>query len=121
MNPASVGHQSQRINFQNPPPVQGFNPPSFEGDFNTPTLDHRNSTASRDIESFFDELASLDGAERLENQPQFMQNLGFAPDASMADLLTSDFGQFNSLISPYVQQGNSNATQLDQTHFYDGG
>ncbi|KAF1999583.1 hypothetical protein P154DRAFT_467275, partial [Amniculicola lignicola CBS 123094] len=47
----------------------------------------QHSMAFPNIENFFDELASLDGAERVENQPQFMQNLGFAPDANIADFL----------------------------------
>lgn len=52
--------------------------------------------SSQNIETFFDELASLDGAERVESQPQFMQNLGFAPDARIADL--SNFGQLTAIL-----------------------
>jgi hypothetical protein len=40
------------------------------------------------LETFFDELASLDNATRPEGQPQFMQNLGFGPEASMTDLFS---------------------------------
>ncbi|KAH7139101.1 hypothetical protein B0J11DRAFT_422603 [Dendryphion nanum] len=107
----------QSLVFQNSMPE--FHTSNFDG-FNPPLMQHRNSTASRDIENFFDELASLDGAERLENQPQFMQNLGFAPDANIADLLSSDFGIVNSLPQTYLQHGADHA-QLDQAHFFNGG
>jgi hypothetical protein len=58
-------------------------------------------SSSRNLERFFDDMASLDGTGRVERQPQFLQNLGFPPDASMSDLLTSEFGKDN----PYIQQG----------------
>lgn len=41
-----------------------------------------------DVESFFDELASLDTMNSLNTQPQFVQNLGFASGANMADLFS---------------------------------
>lgn len=66
-----------------------------------------NLSSSQNLESFFDELASLDGVGGLENQPQFMQNLGFAPDADIAELLASDFGQFDALQSNFAQHGNT--------------
>ncbi|KAE8351014.1 fungal-specific transcription factor domain-containing protein [Aspergillus coremiiformis] len=34
-----------------------------------------------DLDALFDELASLDGTEKGDNQPEFMQNLGFVPDS----------------------------------------
>jgi len=49
--------------------------------------DPRYPELNSDLENFFDDLASLDNTTRMDTQPQFMQNLGFAPDASMADLL----------------------------------
>lgn len=51
-------------------------------------LDHRFPEISTDLESFFDDLATLDSSTNMDNQPQFMQNLGFAPDANMADLFS---------------------------------
>ncbi|KAF7126228.1 hypothetical protein CNMCM5793_002723 [Aspergillus hiratsukae] len=39
-----------------------------------------------DLDALFDELASLDGTEKGDNQPEFMQNLGFAPDAGLSEL-----------------------------------
>jgi hypothetical protein len=107
------------MNFQNALVVQNFDTPHLEHTFNPPLLHHRSSNASRDIENFFDELASLDGAERVENQPQFMQNLGFAPDANMADLLSAEFGQFGSL-NPVYMPPNEDANHMDPSVFYDG-
>ncbi|PKY08721.1 hypothetical protein P168DRAFT_301365 [Aspergillus campestris IBT 28561] len=38
-----------------------------------------------DLDALFDELASLDGTEHADNQPEFMQNLGFVPDAGIPE------------------------------------
>ncbi|KAF3002062.1 hypothetical protein E8E13_009223 [Curvularia kusanoi] len=69
-----------------------------------------------DLESFFDDLASLDNANKLENQPQFMQNLGFAPDANMADLF-SEFIPMQS--SAFIGHDSSDLGHLDHYSFYD--
>ncbi|KAJ4382076.1 hypothetical protein N0V86_002404 [Didymella sp. IMI 355093] len=69
-----------------------------------------------DLESFFDDLASLDSTNKLENQPQFMQNLGFAPDANMADLF-SEFIPMQS--SAFVGQESTDLGHLDHYNFYD--
>jgi hypothetical protein len=51
------------------------------------------------------------------NQPQFMQNLGFAPDANMADL----FSEYIPLQSTaFLSHDNSDAINLDHFGFYDG-
>ncbi|KAH8732593.1 hypothetical protein GQ44DRAFT_735450 [Phaeosphaeriaceae sp. PMI808] len=69
-----------------------------------------------DLESFFDELASLDKVPTLDNQPQFMQNLGFAPDASMADLF-SEYIPTQS--TTFISQDCSDAVNLDPFSLYD--
>lgn len=69
-----------------------------------------------DLESFFDDLASLDNTNKLENQPQFMQNLGFAPDANMADLF-SEFIPMQS--STFIGQDAADLGHLDHYSFYD--
>ncbi len=53
-----------------------------------PPSDPQFSDISGEFESFFDELASLDRTTKQSSQPHFMQNLGFAPNASMADLFS---------------------------------
>ncbi|KAJ4350163.1 uncharacterized protein N0V89_008784 [Didymosphaeria variabile] len=112
MNPAiSAAHR--------PPTKQGFRMPSAEEDPRRPLLRHRNSAASRDLETFFDELASLDGAEMVDNQPQFMQNLGFAPDANMADFLALELGQYIPANSSTFMPQNNDPTHLDPA-FFDG-
>lgn len=113
-----------------PPPATAYNRAPSQRDVQAPYFDgaiapmmgteHWNLSGSRNVESFFDELASLDGAERMENQPQFMQNLGFAPDADIADLLTTDFGQLPSLLPQYVQQDFQEPQPQGGTHFFDG-
>jgi hypothetical protein len=57
-----------------------------------------------DFEGFFDELASLECATRPDNQPQFMQNLGFGPEASMAELF-----------SEYIPMQSSASSTSDDT------
>lgn len=46
----------------------------------------RRQRIAPDLDALFDELASLDGTEKADNQPEFMQNLGFVPDAGMPEL-----------------------------------
>lgn len=98
--------------------IQHYSLPPMENDLQRPSLHHRNSGASRDLESFFDELASLDGAEKVDNQPQFMQNLGFAPDANMADFLAAELSQFIPANSTaFMPHNNNDPTQLDPAFF----
>ena len=82
------------------PHLQGFEGNSIANTVGPSLIDqwHATSTLNQNVENYFDELASLDGAERAESQPQFMQNLGFAPDARISDLLTSDFEQLNAIL-----------------------
>jgi hypothetical protein len=82
------------------PQTGHFSPNAIENDFTSPALDAYDPSISGDLESFFDELASLHGAKKLQNQPQFMQNLGFAPEVSMADLLATQSGQFMPMDAP---------------------
>lgn len=96
--------------------LHSFGLPPLENDFRRPPLQHRTSAPSHDLETFFDELASLDGAERVDNQPQFMQNLGFAPDANMADFLNVELSQYIPANSTtFLPQ--SDPTHLDPTFF----
>jgi len=91
--------------------------PNFDSDVQRTSLHGHSSAVSRDLETFFDELASLDGAEGVNNQPQFMQNLGFAPDANMADFLAAEFGQFTATNSTNFMPQNNDLTQLDPSFF----
>ncbi|KAF2803850.1 uncharacterized protein BDZ99DRAFT_511955 [Mytilinidion resinicola] len=84
-------------------------------------LDNYNPAATMDLDAFFDEMASLDGAENRENQPQFMQNLGFAPDADLTDVLASDYGQFDPLLSAFLHPNVVGHSSIDQAGSYDGG
>lgn len=70
-----------------------------------------------DLESFFDELASLDTVNNSDNQPQFMQNLGFAPGANMADL----FSEYIPISTAFMSQENNGGVNLDNFGFYEQG
>ncbi|KAH7380104.1 hypothetical protein BKA66DRAFT_571181 [Pyrenochaeta sp. MPI-SDFR-AT-0127] len=80
--------------------------------------DPRHPEITSELESFFDELASLDSGTRMDNQPQFMQNLGFAPDANMADLF-SEYIPLQS--SAFLTQEDNVPVNFDQYNFYDLG
>ncbi|PVH99101.1 hypothetical protein DM02DRAFT_529709 [Periconia macrospinosa] len=94
---------------------------STQGNFPGHPLQHRSSlsksTVPPELENFFDELASLDGTEKIDNQPQFMQNLGFAPDANMADFLATEFGQFIPGNSSTFLPQHDDYTHLDPAFF----
>jgi hypothetical protein len=83
-----------------------------------PQSDPCYSDIPNDLESFFDDLASLDSTNKLETRPQFMQNLGFAPDANMADLF-SDFIPLQS--STFMAPENTELAGLEHYGFYDPG
>ncbi|KAK3060186.1 hypothetical protein LTS18_009124, partial [Coniosporium uncinatum] len=84
------------------------------------TLERYNSAASIDLDALFEELAaSPDGVDRLGDQPIVMQNLGFAPDANLNDVLSADFGQFDSGLITYTQSTGLSA--VDQNRAYNGG
>ncbi|KAL5049816.1 quinic acid utilization activator [Aspergillus fruticulosus] len=56
-----------------------------------------------DLDALFDELASLDGTDRMDNQPEFMQNLGYVPEAGIPELY------------PYTSQTDSFLLPAQQT------
>ncbi|KAF2033002.1 hypothetical protein EK21DRAFT_59571 [Setomelanomma holmii] len=100
-------------------PVQSFSP--LDTEFTSPTMDGYDPSISGDLESFFDELASLHGAKKLQNQPQFMQNLGFAPEVSMADLLATQSGQYSMPMntSTFGTEHEGEPIQFPLSDYYD--
>jgi hypothetical protein len=85
-------------------------------DVSTPIeADTRFPAISSDLETFFDELASLDTPHNPGSQPQFMQNLGFAPDANMADL----FSEYIPMSTAFMSQDNDVTVTLDHYGFFD--
>jgi hypothetical protein len=106
------------------PPSQNatFSPDAINADFTSPALDAYDPSISGDLESFFDELATLHGAKKLQNQPQFMQNLGFAPEVSMADLLATQSGQYMPLnTSAFGTEHEGELLQFPLSDYYDAG
>ncbi|KAF1914261.1 hypothetical protein BDU57DRAFT_519153 [Ampelomyces quisqualis] len=99
-----------------------FSPNAIDADFTSPALDAYDPSIPGDLESFFDELASLHGAKRLQNQPQFMQNLGFAPEVSMADLLATQSGQHIHMDpSTYGAEHEGEPMQFPLSDYYNAG
>ncbi|PLB43737.1 hypothetical protein P170DRAFT_418031 [Aspergillus steynii IBT 23096] len=54
-----------------------------------------------DLDALFDELASLDGTEKTDNLPEFMQNLGFVPDAGVPELYS-----YSNQVEPFLLAQN---------------
>lgn len=101
------------------PQVANFSPNPVDTDLTSPALDAYDPSISGDLESFFDELASLHGAKKLQNQPQFMQNLGFAPEVSMADLLNTQSGHFMPMNpSTFGTENQEEPLQFPLSDFY---
>jgi hypothetical protein len=99
-----------------------FSPNPVEPDFTSPGLDAYDPSISGDLDSFFDELASLHGAKKLQNQPQFMQNLGFAPEISMADLLATQTGQYMPMEQATFRTDHENEPlQFPLSDYYNAG
>ncbi|KAJ5894021.1 hypothetical protein N7495_005712 [Penicillium taxi] len=65
--------------------MDGYGPPS------------RRQRIAPDLDALFDELASLDGAEKVDNQPEFMQNLGFVSESAVPEIYS-----FPSQIEPFL-------------------
>ncbi|PGG98640.1 hypothetical protein AJ79_08795 [Helicocarpus griseus UAMH5409] len=56
-----------------------------------------------DLDALFDELASLEGSEKTETQPTFMQNLGFGPTSGVSDL--HSYSTSFEMLGPSQQTG----------------
>ncbi|KAJ5382873.1 hypothetical protein N7517_000784 [Penicillium concentricum] len=69
----------------------------------------RRQRIAPDLDALFDELASLDGAEKADNQPEFMQNLGFVSDAGIPELYSFS-GQIEPFLLAQTQQLPNNGT-----------
>ncbi|EOA81216.1 uncharacterized protein SETTUDRAFT_158138 [Exserohilum turcica Et28A] len=103
----------------NQPP---FNPFDFAMNVLIPEPhDPYNALISGDMGNFLDDFASEHGAKKLQHQPQFMENLGFSAEISMADLLATDRTQFMSTAPHPAQDDDQNPSQLPFTTLYEIG
>lgn len=101
---------------------QNLSPNPINTDFTSPPLDAYDPSISGDLDSFFEELASLHGAKKLENQPQFMENLGFAPEISMADLLATQSGHYMPMDQSIFRTSRDNEPmQFPLSDYYNAG
>lgn len=99
---------------------QPFNP--FEYNMSGPVFDPQDpyqALISGDLGSFLDDFASEHGAKKLQNQPQFMENLGFSSEVSMADLLAADPGRFLPTASHFGPENNEESPQFPLSTFYE--
>ncbi|EMD70034.1 hypothetical protein COCSADRAFT_76883 [Bipolaris sorokiniana ND90Pr] len=99
-----------------------FNPFDFTMNILMPeSHDPYNALISGDLGNFLDDFASEHGAKKLQNQPQFMENLGFSAEISMADLLATDPTRFLTAGPQPAQDDNQNSTQLPFNTLYETG
>jgi Fungal specific transcription factor domain/Fungal Zn(2)-Cys(6) binuclear cluster domain len=83
---------------------------------------HRyHSNSPMDFDALIDDLASLEGVDRRDTQPQFMQNLGFAPGANLTDVLGSDFGAFDPVLTAYMSGNALEEIGIDHSSSFDPG
>jgi hypothetical protein len=103
---------------------QSLNPGLFDFTMAGPIfdpLDPYNALVSGDLGSFLDDFASEHGSKKLQNQPQFMQNLGFSSEISMADLLAADPSRFMPTASHFGAENNDDSPQFPLNTFYEAG
>lgn len=113
MNVSHAGHS-----------LQPFEPNLFDFGMAGPIFDPHdpyNALVSGDLGSFLDDFASKHGAKKLQNQPQFMENLGFSSEVSMADLLAADTGRFMPTASNLGVDNSEESPQFPLNTFYDAG
>lgn len=91
MNPNRSGSTIQQLETMPLRPTEQISP---AGHMDLVSSGAYNAYMPEDLESFFDELSTLHGAKKQQNQPQFMENLGFSTEVSMDDLLAADASQF---------------------------
>lgn len=84
--------------------------------------DPYNAFVAGDLDTFFGDIASLHGPKKFQNNPQFMQNLGYSSEISMADLLSTDSGRFMPLSTSNMGTDNTaESPQFPLPNFYDVG
>jgi hypothetical protein len=86
-------------------------------DFN----DSYNELVSGDLGTFIDDFASEHGVRKLQDQPHFMENLGFSSEVSMADVIAADPGRFMPTSSQLGSGTNEDSTQFMFDTFYRAG
>ncbi|KAF1944399.1 quinic acid utilization activator [Clathrospora elynae] len=99
-----------------------FNPFDFAMTGQTADInDPYNAFVSGDQGSSFDEIASRLGVKKSQNQPQFMENLGYSSGLSMADLLAADPGRFMSTSLQFAPDNSEHSPQFPLNSYYDAG
>jgi hypothetical protein len=84
-------------------------------------FDTYNALVTGDGENVLDNFASEHGSIKLQNQPQFMENLGFSSGVSMADLLAADPSRFMPTASQWGAEQNEDTPQFPLNAFYEAG
>ncbi|USP78919.1 hypothetical protein yc1106_06193 [Curvularia clavata] len=101
---------------------QPFNPFEYTMNVLMPEPhDPYDALISGDLGNFLDDFASEHGAKKLQHHPQFMENLGFSSEVSMADLLATDPTRFVTTDPHPVQDNSHSSSQLPFNTFYETG
>lgn len=94
LNGAAAPGSSVGMNmFDHPNMVHGI--PGPPGVSRPPGIGHHRESfgaASLDYDALLDDLSSMDYVDRVDADPQFMANLGFAPGCDISEILSREFG-----------------------------
>jgi hypothetical protein len=104
--------------------LQSLHPNPFDFAMTGPfldSLDPYNALVSGDLGNFLDDFVSEHGSKKLQNQPQFMQNLGFSSEVRMADLLAADPSRLMPAASQFGADNEENSPQFPLNAFYEAG
>ncbi|KAJ4269828.1 hypothetical protein NW762_001497 [Fusarium torreyae] len=69
-----------------------LNTPPIDGQIGPPIQNSSLPSQLLDYDAILDELGSIDCADGIEVDPQFMTNLGFAPGCDLGEMFQGDFG-----------------------------
>jgi hypothetical protein len=103
--------------------LQPFDSQTMGTEFTSPALDAYDPSVSGELDGFFEEIATMHGVRKLQNQPYFMNNLGYGKEVQLADLLTPQAGQYTPM-QPTGNFGPGNETESLQfalSDFYGAG
>jgi len=119
----SPAHHATTVNILTSRPFANVLDPSTLESSALDPLDSYNAFMTSDLEGFFDDLASIHGGKKLQNQPRFMQNLGYSSDVSMADLIATDSVRFMPLPTPsnFNPGNHEQSPQFPRSTSYEAG
>lgn len=109
--------------YQPGPLLQPFDQQSLGTDYTSPTLDAYDPSISGELDGFFEEIATRHGVVKLQNQPYFMDNLGYGKETRIDDLLATQAGPYVPMQSTanFSTRQEPEPLQFALSDFYNAG